>query len=147
MSNILECLRLIKDGETYEVCLTTQIFSDAQVNPYDFYTSLRRRNPAPYGAFLRFGATDSRGVGTVFASSSPERFLKVDRSRVAESKPIKGTLPRGKTPEEDEALKIKLQTSLKDFSENLMVICFQNAAAATSRNKLINLPCVFLTDC
>lgn len=119
LKNIAECLHQIKDGETYEVCLTTQIFSDAQVDPYEFYKSLRKRNPAPYGSFIRFG--DKNGLGTVLAGSSPERFLKVDSKRVAESKPIKGTLPRGKTPEEDEALKHKLQTSIKDFSENLMV--------------------------
>ena len=118
LDNITEALRLIKDGETYEVCLTTQIFSEAQVDPLDFYLSLRKRNPAPYGAFLRFG--DDGEMGVVLASSSPEKFLKVDRKRMAESKPIKGTLPRGNTPEEDEALKVKLQTSVKDFSENLM---------------------------
>src|SRR4051794_35774354 len=56
------------------------------------------------------------------ACSSPERFLKVDRHRWCESKPIKGTLPRGRNKEEDEKLRVTLATDVKTFSENLMIV-------------------------
>ncbi|RAE48818.1 aminodeoxychorismate synthase component I, partial [Burkholderia multivorans] len=55
-------------------------------------------------------------------STSPERFVRISASGVAESKPIKGTRPRGSTPEEDEALKADLRSSVKDRSENLMIV-------------------------
>jgi len=50
--------------------------------------------------------------------------LKISKDKIAETKPIKGTSPRGKTPEEDELLKHELRTSIKTFAENLMVEFF-----------------------
>ncbi|NNJ11741.1 aminodeoxychorismate synthase component I [Chloroflexales bacterium ZM16-3] len=115
LDDIRQCQRYINDGETYEVCLTNQIRANISLDPLALYRSLRHVNPAPYAAFLRFG-------DTAILCSSPERFLHIDRDGWVESKPIKGTLPRGRTAHEDEVLPHLLQTSQKDRSENLMIV-------------------------
>lgn len=113
--DIDECLAEIAAGETYEVCLTNQLTIEEAVPPLTFYRVLRERNPAPYAAFLNLG-------NCAVVCSSPERFLRVDRDGWAESKPIKGTLPRGASPEEDRRLAEALAASEKDKAENLMIV-------------------------
>lgn len=110
-----EAQRLINDGETYEVCLTNMLEMPWARDALETYGDLRRDNPTPYGAFLK-----SPEVNVM--STSPERFVRISASGVAESKPIKGTRPRGSNTEEDEALKADLRTSVKDRSENLMIV-------------------------
>ncbi|MCT1766983.1 aminodeoxychorismate synthase component I [Brevibacterium casei] len=112
---IAEAQRLINDGETYEVCLTNMLEMPWTRDALETYGDLRRDNPTPFGAFLK-----SPEVNVL--STSPERFVRITACGVAESKPIKGTRPRASTPEEDEALKADLRTSVKDRSENLMIV-------------------------
>ncbi|MEU9003420.1 aminodeoxychorismate synthase component I [Streptomyces sp. NPDC048551] len=109
------CQKEIQAGETYEVCLTNKVEAPGRIDPWPAYRLLRRLSPAPYGAFLRTGAT-------AVLSSSPERFLQITADGTAESKPIKGTRPRGTTPAEDDALRHDLATSAKDRAENLMIV-------------------------
>lgn len=86
---VYNALDKIAKGETYEVCLTTMMENRDHVpDPSAFYRELRRRNPAPFAAFLNFSG------GPTVCSSSPERFLKLDRHGDIEAKPIKGTRPR-----------------------------------------------------
>ncbi|MFI9814338.1 aminodeoxychorismate synthase component I [Saccharothrix variisporea] len=109
------CQEAITAGETYEVCLTNTVTWRGAVDPWDAYRFLRAESPAPFGALLRFGALS-------VLSTSPERFIRVDRTGVVESEPIKGTRPRGATPAQDEALRTALATSPKDRAENLMIV-------------------------
>ncbi|KNC96262.1 4-amino-4-deoxychorismate synthase [Spizellomyces punctatus DAOM BR117] len=128
ISNIHAALNKITDGETYEVCLTTKISTripETSSDPFKMYTHLRKRNPAPYGAFLRFGS------GLALASSSPERFLRIEKDGLMSMKPIKGTVPRatkvnGETDEEvreeDERRRRALESDEKNRAENLMIV-------------------------
>lgn len=109
----------IYEGNSYEVCLTAQTVARIQ-NPspelfFELYRRQRAHNSAPYAAYLRCGDFS-------VLSSSPERFLSVDERRNAQTKPIKGTVPRGATPEEDEAAAAWLRTDEKTRAENLMIV-------------------------
>jgi para-aminobenzoate synthetase len=105
----------IAAGETYEVCLTNMVEVDAVADPWQSYRLLRQASPAPFGALLQFD-------GVSVLSTSPERFLSVTADGRAESRPIKGTRPRGATPEQDAALRSELASDEKDHSENLMIV-------------------------
>ncbi len=102
-------------GESYEVCLTDQISTEASPDPFDLYRNLRRANPAPFAAFLKLGEV-------AVVSSSPERFLSVDRERRVEARPIKGTTKRSTDPAEDAALKAELTEDEKTYAEHLMIV-------------------------
>jgi para-aminobenzoate synthetase len=104
----------LTEGESYEVCLTNKVWTDAAVDPVRLYRILRTINPAPFSALLRFG-------DVAVMSSSPERFLKVHRDGWVEAKPIKGTCGRGRDPEEDRRLSEHLRTDEKSRAENLMI--------------------------
>jgi len=107
LDRIRKCIEYIRDGEAYELCLTNQLEFETDIPALRYYETLRRLNPAPYSAYLRFGDLE-------IACSSPECFLRVDRDGRVESRPIKGTLPRSRPPEE-------LATSAHFRAENLMI--------------------------
>ncbi|MHB9863615.1 aminodeoxychorismate synthase component I [Streptomyces sp. YIM S03343] len=115
LADIEACRRELKAGTSYEICLTNAARMPAPDDPYAFYQALRRVNPSPYAAYLRFGDLDVAG-------SSPERFLRITRDGVAEAKPIKGTAPRGAGPEEDAVLRDTLAADEKTRAENLMIV-------------------------
>ncbi|MFD9395798.1 aminodeoxychorismate synthase component I [Streptomyces sp. NPDC060000] len=110
-----ECRQEIAAGETYEVCLTNMAEADGSPDPWETYRTLRRSHPAPFGALLRFGDLS-------VLSTSPERFVRVGTDRVAESRPIKGTRPRGATRAEDTEIRRELAAHEKDRAENLMIV-------------------------
>lgn len=115
LAAIGECQRAIVDGETYQVCLTNHFRFRAALDPYALYRQMRRGNAAPFGAFLR-----ARGVAVL--STSPERFLRVDRAGRVQTKPIKGTARRSDDPQLDARYARELAESVKDRAENLMIV-------------------------
>jgi para-aminobenzoate synthetase len=114
LANIGACRREIVEGETYEVCLTTELRSEGSLDPVQAYRALRARNPAPFAALLRLGEQS-------VLSSSPERFLRVDRDGVVESRPMKGTAARVAEPFEDACRGAELRRDRKTRAENLMI--------------------------
>ena len=128
----------IYEGNSYEVCLTAQTNARIQ-NPspelfFELYRRQRAHNAAPYAAYLRCGDFS-------VLSSSPERFLSVDEQRNAQTKPIKGTIARGATPEEDAAAAAWLRTDEKTRAENLMIVdLLRNDLSLVSEPHTVRVP-------
>jgi para-aminobenzoate synthetase component 1 len=110
-----ELIDEITAGNVYEVNLTRRISVEFDGDPLRLYAALRRESPAPFAAY--FELPD----GSIL-SSSPERFLRLSADRHVESRPIKGTRPRGCTAVEDARFAEALAHSEKDRAENLMIV-------------------------
>lgn len=102
-------------GNSYEVNLTFRADFAADLSPVDAYLRLRALNPAPYAGFIQH-------QGHWLLSSSPERYATIDATRLIETRPIKGTTPRGTTPADDERLHRLLARDPKFRAENLMIV-------------------------
>jgi para-aminobenzoate synthetase len=109
----------LRAGNSYEVNLTYRVETPSDLDPVPAYLRLRALNPAPYAGFLQH---DVPGHRAWLLSSSPERYALVTADRVLETKPIKGTTPRGATPDEDEAARLRLASDPRFRSENLMIV-------------------------
>jgi para-aminobenzoate synthetase len=105
-------------GNSYEVNLTYRDQQRSDLDPATAYLRLRELNPAPYAGFLQHDLPDARAW---LLSSSPERYALIDAGRMIETKPIKGTTPRGATPEEDAVLHHRLAAEPRFRAENLMI--------------------------
>lgn len=113
-----EAVQKVKDyiaaGDIFQANFTQRFSCPLSVSPWTLYRRLRAINPAPFAAYLSYPEL-------VVASASPERFLQV-RNGVVETRPIKGTRPRGKDPAEDLRLRTELLNSAKDRAELTMII-------------------------
>jgi len=104
----------IAAGDVFQVNLSQRFEADLKLSPFELYKRLRAVNPAPFSSYLNFPEV-------TIVSASPERFLKVQGDLV-ETRPVKGTRPRGRDPVEDERLAGELTHSAKDHAENLMIV-------------------------
>jgi para-aminobenzoate synthetase len=115
LDDIEACQRYLAAGHSYEICLTNRAEATTAADPPDLYRVLRRANPAPFSAYLRFGEL-------AVLSSSPERFLSVDSKGRVETRPIKGTNRRGETSMEDARLATELSEGAKFRAENVTIV-------------------------
>jgi len=114
ISGVLRAKGYIAAGDTFQINLSQRLSARVNESPLQLYERLRSTNPAPFAAYLDCG-------DFAVLSASPERFLQI-RGRDVETRPIKGTRPRGSTPDEDEALAQELLASEKDRAENVMIV-------------------------
>ncbi len=116
----LSTVNAIKDyiaaGDVYQVNLAQRFEAELTCSPWELYEALRRVNPAPKSCYMELGSL-------ILASASPEVFLTYDpATRIATTKPIKGTRPRGCDEHVDACLAAELAASEKDRAENLMIV-------------------------
>jgi para-aminobenzoate synthetase component 1 len=111
---VRHALDYIEAGDCFQVNLSQRLLTPARLKPLHLYEKLRRCNPAPFAGYFDLGEF-------AVLSASPERFLRVTDGWV-ETRPIKGTRPRGHTPAEDAAAAAELLRSAKDRAENVMIV-------------------------
>jgi para-aminobenzoate synthetase len=134
IDRIRKCQEWIREGQAYQLCLTNRFDLETDLAAFDYYEKLRYQNPAPYSAYLRFGDLE-------IACSSPECFLRLSPDGRVESRPIKGTLPRGATPGEDERLRRTLASNPRFRAENLMIAdLVRNDLGRVARPASVSVP-------
>jgi para-aminobenzoate synthetase component I len=127
-------------GDIFQANLSQRFQTELRSEPFDLYRQLRRRNPAPFSAYLGFGALQ-------ILSASPERFLRLDEGRQVETRPIKGTRPRGLGPMHDAALGRALAESEKDRAENVMIVdLLRNDLSRVCRPGTVRVPELFALE-
>ncbi len=128
-------------GDIFQANLSQRFQAPLTEAPFDLYRRLRRHNPAPFAAYLGF---DDVAV----LSASPERFLRLDEDRrTIETRPIKGTRPRGLGPMHDAALGRALAESAKDRAENVMIVdLLRNDLSRVCRPGTVRVPELFAIE-
>ncbi len=113
-NSVKTVLDYIAAGDCYQANVSQEFRGRYSGAPWQAFKALAQANPTPYSAFMCIGKTSVLSI-------SPERFLGIN-GRTITTSPIKGTSPRGITPEEDTAYATELQNSEKDRAENLMIV-------------------------
>ncbi|MEE9680125.1 aminodeoxychorismate synthase component I [Pseudomonas moraviensis] len=127
----------IQAGDCYQVNFAQRFRAQCQGDPWLAYCALRQACPTPFSGF------QSLPDGGAVLSLSPERFVRVSQRQV-ETRPIKGTRPRGLTPAEDAANAAELLASPKDRAENLMIVdLLRNDLGRTCRIGSVRVPELF----
>ena len=115
LAMIRDCQAAIRDGDAYQLCLTTAASVAGAFDPVATYLALRASSPSHHGALIRAG-------GVSLLSASPERFLAVGPAGLVTTSPIKGTRPRGVDAASDADLAAELLASDKERAENVMIV-------------------------
>ncbi|HEY1531921.1 MAG TPA: chorismate-binding protein [Galbitalea sp.] len=140
LAKIRECQARIAAGDAYLLCLTNEVSVAASVDPVATYLALRAASPTHHGALVRLGDVS-------LLSASPEQFLTVSPSGMIESRPIKGTRPRGADPEQDAALAADLIASEKERAENLMIVdLMRNDIGSVSEIGSVEVPSLLTVE-
>ena len=104
----------IRAGDAFQVVISQRFSTKIETDPFEIYRALRVVNPSPYMYFLKLG-------GVSIAGSSPEMLVKV-QGRDAFYHPIAGTVPRGRTEQEDQSLEARLLADPKERAEHIMLV-------------------------
>ncbi|RIK16366.1 MAG: aminodeoxychorismate synthase component I [Acidobacteria bacterium] len=141
LEKVRRCQEEIARGESYEICLTTTWSARGTgVGEAELYRAMREVSPVPRGTWLR-------APGVSVLGCSPERFVAVDAQGRVETRPIKGTRPRGATPQEDAALAADLASAVKDRAENLMIVdLLRNDLHRVCRSGSVHVPELFAVE-
>ena len=139
LSAVQRVREYILAGDIFQANLSQRFEAPLHEAPLAFYQRLRHENPAPFGAYL---ACDEVTVLSV----SPERFLSLKGTQV-ETRPIKGTRPRGLGPMHDQALGRELTESEKDRAENVMIVdLLRNDLSRVCRPGSVRVPELFTLE-
>ncbi|HKM15500.1 MAG TPA: aminodeoxychorismate synthase component I [Marinospirillum sp.] len=131
---------LLSSGDVYQVNLAQRFSAHYQGDLYQAWQWLREQIAAPFAAFIDFDEA-------TILSLSPERFLQATAAGLVETKPIKGTRPRGKNPQEDQQLANALLNSNKDRAENLMIVdLLRNDLGRVCQTGSIQVPDLFTLE-
>ena len=114
LNKIKTCKRYLEQGQSYEICLTNNLRTTVDIDPWELFIALESKNPTPYLTFLKH-------ADVTIISATPESFIEIDEKRSIVTKPIKGTSKRSEIKDEDKELKEQLLHSEKDKAENLMI--------------------------
>jgi para-aminobenzoate synthetase component 1 len=114
LAAVRRAVEYVHAGDCFQVNLSQRLLHPATLPPLELYARLRDCNPAPFAGYFDVGVY-------AIASASPERFLRIEGSEV-ETRPIKGTRPRGASPAEDRRQAEDLLASAKDRAENVMIV-------------------------
>lgn len=126
-------------GDVYVTNFTSTLTVQSCCPPYTFFSRLRRDNPSPFGAYLQYGSYQ-------IISASMERLLCLRDDQI-ETRPIKGTRRRGKTPTEDKKMRQELAQSQKDQSELLMIVDLErNDLHKICRPGSVSVPTLFAIE-
>ncbi|MCD7038787.1 aminodeoxychorismate synthase component I [Pseudomonas sp. MAFF 311095] len=127
----------IQAGDCYQVNFAQRFRAPCSGDPWVAYCALREACPTPFSGFQSLPDDDA------VLSLSPERFVRITERQV-ETRPIKGTRPRGETPEKDAANAAELLASPKDRAENLMIVdLLRNDLGRTCRTGSVSVPELF----
>ncbi|MWV16639.1 aminodeoxychorismate synthase component I [Pseudomonas sp. L-22-4S-12] len=130
----------IQAGDCYQVNFAQRFQAPCAGDPWAAYQALRAACPTPFAGF------QALPDGGAILSLSPERYLQVSQGRV-ETRPIKGTRPRGATPAEDQANAAELLASAKDRAENLMIVdLLRNDLGRSCRTGSVRVPELFALE-
>ncbi len=141
LAAVRRAVEYVHAGDCFQVNVAQRLLAPADVPPRVLYRRLRERNAAPFAGYFDLGEF-------VLASASPERFVRVSlgedgRADAVETRPIKGTRPRGRTPEEDRARAAELLASAKDRAENVMIVdLLRNDLGRVCRYGSVRVPAV-----
>ena len=130
----------IQAGDCYQVNYTQRFSAQCEGDAWTAYCALRQACPTPFSGFM------SLADDNAILSLSPERFVRVSHHQV-ETRPIKGTRPRGKNSAEDAANAAELLASAKDRAENLMIVdLLRNDLGRTCRTGSVRVPQLFTLE-